>query len=98
MFKASYFRSVFDWFDKNLKIIVDESRLVHLGWSLSRFGCFSNDISNNNAAEMCKDEKTKTLILKYLESVDFSIKKIEVIPKNRSYSRRKAFDPKQNND
>ncbi|WQS12718.1 ATP-binding protein [Helicobacter pylori] len=80
VFGASYFRSVFDWFDKNLKIIVDESRLEHLGLSLSRFGRFSNDISNNNAAEMCKDEKTKTLILKYLESVDFSIKKIEVIP------------------
>ncbi|WQT01486.1 ATP-binding protein [Helicobacter pylori] len=85
VFKTSYLessvRSVFDWFDKNLKIIVDESRLEHLGLSFSRFGRFSNDISNNNAAEMCKDEKTKTLILKYLESVDFSIKKIEVIPK-----------------
>ncbi len=85
VFKVSYLepsvRSVFDWFDKNLKIIVDESRLEHLGLSFSRFGRFSNDISNNNAAEMCKDEKTKTLILKYLESVDFSIKKIEVIPK-----------------
>ncbi|QQW82445.1 AAA family ATPase [Helicobacter pylori] len=83
--KASYLepsvRFIFDWFDKNLKIIVDESRLEHLGLSFSRFGRFSNDISNNNAAEMCKDEKTKTLILKYLESVDFSIKKIEVIPK-----------------
>ncbi len=82
----------------SLGAVFKASYLEHLGLSFSRFGRFSNDISNNNAIEMCKDEKTKTLILKYLESVDFSIKKIEIIPKNRSYSRKKAFDPKQNND
>ncbi len=65
----------------SLGAVFKASYLEHLGLSFSRFGRFSNDISNNNAIEMCKDEKTKTLILKYLESVDFSIKKIEVIPK-----------------
>ncbi len=65
----------------SLGAVFKASYLEHLGLSFSRFGRFSNDISNNNVAEMCKDEKTKTLILKYLESVDFSIKKIEVIPK-----------------
>ncbi len=64
----------------SLKAVFKASYLEHLGLSFSRFGRFSNDISNNNAIEMCKDEKTKTLILKYLESVDFSIKKIEVVP------------------
>nr|WP_232259898.1 AAA family ATPase [Helicobacter pylori] len=40
VFKASYFRSVFDWFDKNLKIIVDESRLEHLGVESQPFWAF----------------------------------------------------------
>ncbi len=65
----------------SLGAVFKASYLEHLGLSFSHFGRFSNDISNNHAAKMCKDEKTKTPILKYLESVDFSIKKIEVIPK-----------------
>ncbi|AFI05562.1 AAA family ATPase [Helicobacter cetorum] len=97
VFKTSYLkpslRSVFDWFDKNLKIIVDESRLEHLGLSFSRFGRFSNDISNNNTIEMCKNERDKALILTYLEDVDFSIKNLEVIQEERRVHTRRSAIP-----
>ncbi len=77
-FDESLVKPIFDWFDEELRIIVDISRLRHLRHSFVFFGVILDDIPRNNTTQMCKDERDNALILEYLKVADFAIKKIEV--------------------